>query len=165
MKERIALYVALLALCASALGLWFGIEKNAAAITRLDAAVHTKAPPNAARASRVTWPSLGMDRTIAIGEAVKALGPGQVIIYCANSDCHDLMTDVDDAMQIADWNSDFERRHIDAQAEQGLFVGPKGNTLASKVAAIIAGATGYTVGLIDMDETGPLGIVIGKGPR
>jgi hypothetical protein len=139
-------------------------QKNAAAIARLDVAVHTKAPPGAARASRLTWPSLGQDKTIAIGEALKALGKDGSIIYCANSDCHDLMTDLDDAMQIADWNSDFERRPIDVQSEAGLFVGPKDNPLAAKVAGIIAEVTGYPVGLIEMDGAA-LGIVIGKRPR
>src|ERR1700721_1143044 len=69
----------------------------------------------AAQPGRLDWPSLGEDKTDALGESLKGVAPGKVTIYCGQSRCHGLMLDLDDAMQIAGWKSDFEERQVESE--------------------------------------------------
>jgi hypothetical protein len=125
----------------------------------------TKPPaPAAVRVTRLAWPSLGMDKTIVLGEALKKLGTHDATIYCGNPDCRDLMHDVDDALQIAGWDSDFYQDGSPASLPPGLYVGPKGAEGVEDVAAAIATATGVTPQIIPT-VPGRIAIVLAKRPK
>ena len=66
------------------------------------------------------------DKTIALGDSIKGMKPGSVTLYCAQSTCHNLMLDLDDAMQLGGWDADFEQRQVESENEKGIFVGPPG---------------------------------------
>lgn len=117
------------------------------------------------RASRFDWTPLGADKTIALGEALKGVKPGKAIIYCAHSHCQGLMRDLDDALQLADWKSEFEERQVESESSKGLFVGPPGLDAENVKAALEK--QGFEVGVVGItDEYGQpidgVGIIIGK---
>lgn len=127
--------------------------------------VHEAAIHQIQKPGRLDWPSIGEDKTIALGEALLGVQPGKVTIYCAAPSCHDLQLDLDDAMQIAKWNSEFEARVVDSESDNGIFVGPPGpqaKNLISQLGKI--GLHAEEVGITD--EKGQpiagLGIIIGK---
>jgi hypothetical protein len=137
-------------------------------------AVQPKAPAEPvgihqdAKPSRLDWPALGEDKTTALGEALKDVAPGQVTIYCGQSRCHGLMLDLDDAMQIAGWKSDFEERQVESENETGIFVGPPGQDAENMIAALAKiGLDATVVGI--SDEYGQridgVGIIIGKSGK
>lgn len=121
-----------------------------------------------ARPSRAAWPALGQAATIKIGEALAKAREDwpdtrpwpnpTVTIYCNSSDCDALMHDLDDALQIAEWESDFERAHVDAESEPGLFIGPKDSPVAKALMDALAQFHPQPV-----ETTGPA-IIIGKKP-
>jgi hypothetical protein len=119
----------------------------------------------AAKPSRLDWPALGEDNTVALGEALKGVSPGKVTIYCGQSRCHGLMLDLDDAMQLAGWKSDFEERQVESESEKGIFVGPPGQEAEDMISALAkVGLEASVVGI--SDEYGHridgVGIIIGK---
>lgn len=115
--------------------------------------------------SRFTWPGLGQDKTIALGEALKRAGfKREVVIWCATVDCTDLAADLDDAFQIADIKSDLDRREVESSSDRGIFVGPQ-NSDAQTLAQLITMATGLVVAIVDAPQDKPLALIIGKRPR
>lgn len=116
-------------------------------------------PAPAAKASRLAWPGLGQALTIQVGEALQgAPGKPAIAIYCNSPDCDLLAHDLDDAFQIADWPSDFERAYVDAQSQPGLFVGPPGDPAAQAIMRALARLNPQPA-----DMPGP-GIIIGRKP-
>ena len=115
-----------------------------------------------ARPSRAAWPSLGQAATIKIGETLAgARSKPAATIYCNSVDCDALMHDIDDAFQIADWPTDFERGYVDAESDRGLFVGPASNATAQLIALALRAGGLQPTHLPDMP---PGAIVIGKKP-
>lgn len=117
------------------------------------------------RASRFDWPTLGEKKTIDLGESLSKIDPKKkhhVTLLCASSTCETFRTDLDDAFQIAWWESDFEDRPVDSEGDHGLFVGPPGPE-ADKIATMLHEATGVPVALVPIsDIEGEVGIIIGK---
>lgn len=114
--------------------------------------------------SRFAWPSLDQDKTIALGENLTTLGPHKVTLFCANFDCQNLRTDIDDAFQIAGWNSSFEDQHVDSESDVGLFVGPAGRD-AENLAGALEKALNVKVSIVAIDlPIGQLGVIFGKHP-
>ena len=114
------------------------------------------------RTSRFEWPSLGMDKTIALGDALTKLHtPAKVTLYCASETCQGLRADIDDALQIAGWFSDFEDRPVDSEADRGICVGPPG-VEAAHLAHALKEATGTEVTTCPIDGIMGLGVIIGK---
>jgi hypothetical protein len=132
------------------------------------APVHETAIHEVQKPSRLDWPALGEDKTAALGESLKGLPPGKVTIYCAQSRCHGLMLDFDDAMQIAGWKSDFEERQVESENERGVFVGPPGQDAENLAAALTK--VGFDATIVGIsDEYGQtidgVGIIIGKSGK
>jgi hypothetical protein len=132
------------------------------------AAVEPAGIHEAAKPSRLDWPALGSDKAIALAESLKGMAPGKVTIYCGQSRCHGFMLDLDDAMQIAGWKSDFEERQVESENEKGIFVGPPGQEAENMIAALSKiGLDATIVGI--SDEYGQridgVGIIIGKSGK
>jgi len=122
-----------------------------------EAAIHQLQKP-----SRHDWPGLGQDKTIVLGDALRGEHPGKVVIFCSEPSCRDLALDIDDAMQIAEWKSDFEGRPVDSESDRGIFVGPPGAD-ADKIASELRDVTGAKVNVVGIDNLdGGIGIIIGK---
>jgi hypothetical protein len=114
--------------------------------------------------SRYAWPPLGMDKTIALGEALRTLPKSHVVVWCPDMDCLGLQSDLDDAFQIAEWESDFDRRRVESNDEPGLFVGPV-NGAAQELASVIERTTGIHVKVVSTPETSStINLIIGKRP-
>lgn len=114
------------------------------------------------RTSRFEWPSLGVGKTIALGDALTKLHPaGKVTLYCSSATCQSLRADIDDALQIAGWYSDFEDRPVDSEADKGICVGPPGED-AARFAHALKEATGTEVTTCPIDGIVGLGVIIGK---
>lgn len=112
--------------------------------------------------SRFTWPSLGQDKVTALGEALKESSLKSVTIFCASPECHGLMLDLDEAMQVAGISSGVETRQVDSESDMGLFVGPPG-IAADVLAEAIKDKTGITPAIVDIAKlNGGVGIIIGK---
>jgi len=120
----------------------------------------------ALKTSRFEWPALGQDKTTSLGEAIKKLPEQKVMLFCSTISCQGLRTDIDDALQIAGWASDFEDRFVDSEADHGIFVGPPGEA-AAKFAHELALVTGVDVKTVNItkEDGSPidgLGVIIGK---
>lgn len=113
------------------------------------------------RVSRFDWPSLGEEKTIALGEVLNTLSSKKVTIYCSNESCQNFRTDLDDAFQIGWWDVDFEDRFVDSEAEKGLFVGPPGEA-ATALKSAIESTTGLDVKVVPIDGVKGLALIIGK---
>jgi hypothetical protein len=113
--------------------------------------------------SRYTWASLG-DETIQLGTALEHTPPGKATIFCAASSCHDLALDIDDAMQVAGWQSNIEERPVDSESEDGISVGPPG-TDAEAFAERLKEVTGIEPHIVAIDGVDGIGIIIGKTDR
>lgn len=87
------------------------------------------------KALKGTWPGLGQDKTIALGEALQKLPVSKAVIFCAGERCRDLMADIDDAFQIADWD-DIEEDQFMGATETGFLVGPAGPLTDSVITAL-----------------------------
>jgi hypothetical protein len=119
-----------------------------------------------AKASKVrgTWPELGQDKTVKLGEALKAAGPAKVVIFCPGDACKALMADIDDAFQIAGWSDEEETSPL-AVGEAGLMIGPDGPKADALKAALV------DVGLAPVryvpanPQNADLYLIIGKKPR
>lgn len=116
---------------------------------------------SAAKISRFEWPSLGMDKTIALGEALKSLPEQKVTLFCGGLNCQNLRTDIDDALQIAGWSSTFEDRPVDSESETGVFVGPPGEA-AGHLIQTLKIATGIDARPVDVGNVTGLAVIIGK---
>jgi hypothetical protein len=138
------------------------------------ALVHTPAPVHEAaihqvqKPSQFDWASLGQDKTIALGKALKGMEPGKVTFYCNTAYCHDLMLDLDDAFQLADWQREVEERQVASEHDKGIFVGPPGKDADAMVSALSkVGLRASVVGI--SDENGKpiegVGIIVGKTDR
>lgn len=114
------------------------------------------------RSVRGSWPALGQEKTIVLGEALK--GTAKVTIFCPDASCVDLRDDLDDAFQIAGWESTFSSTVMLGDDDVGLLVGPPGEA-ANALGSALAIATGSSVMVIPMKVYGDLGIIIGKRPR
>lgn len=118
----------------------------------------------AIKASPSAWPALGQDKTIALAERLQGLTKTSVTIYCSSPDCRDIQHDLDDALQIADWPSDFETGAFMPPEQPGVFVGPAGEKATALAAAL--SPTFGPVGIIDMrPPTSDVGVMFGKRPR
>lgn len=149
-----------LALTLAAAG-YYDADRALKHAVNLDSAVSHIAPEVH---SRLSWPSLTQDQTIALGEALKRLSSStSVTIYCASSNCAALRNDLDDAFQIAGWPSTFEDQFVDSEEDEGLFVGPV-NSEAADLAGTITGATGIAVKPVGIDGIKGVGVIIGKRP-
>lgn len=117
------------------------------------------------RQGRADWPALGQDRTEALAAAVKGMPPSKVTIYCAQPHCNELKLDLDDAFQLAGWQSDFEERMVESEADKGIFVGPPGDAANNMIAALEKiGLHAKPVGISD-ENNQPIdgvGIIIGR---
>lgn len=140
----------------------FGSARNIREVSlrtsHLDSAVSHIAPE---KHSRLSWPDLTQEQTIALGEALKGKAPGTVVIYCASPNCSALRNDLDDAFQIADWKSDFEDREVESEGDAGIFVGPPSPD-ADALSQAIKVVTGLGVGVVQIDGIQGLGVIIGK---
>ena len=131
------------------------------------AVLHPKAPAEpvgihqAAVPGRMDWASLGQDKTIALSDALKGVQPGRVTLYCSASSCDGFEKDLDDAFQLAGWQSDFETRFVDSENAKGLSVGPPGLD-AENLAAALSKATGIEATIVPIDGIEGVGIIIGK---
>jgi hypothetical protein len=117
------------------------------------------------RQGRADWPSLGEDKTEQLADALKAIGPGKVTIYCGQPHCNELKLDLDDAFQLAGWNSDFEERLVESEADKGIFVGPQGDAANDMIKALgKIGIEAKPVGISDENNQpiDGLGIIIGR---
>lgn len=88
---------------------------------RLLSAQQQKAPP-AVRQSRGTWPTLGMDKTIALAEALKGAKIKKIAVFCPEPECDALAHDIDDAMQLIDISSDLDRTRIGQSQQPGITI-------------------------------------------
>lgn len=132
--------------------------------SRLDRTMVAATHASSGKFSRLSWPELTQEQTIALGESLKERSPGQVTIYCSSPNCQALRTDFDDALQIADWKSDFEDRFVDSESDVGLFVGPSSNPKAVGLANAISEATGIVPNFVEIDDTKSVGLIIGRKP-
>lgn len=137
------------------------ILAGAAVMKPAPAPIHEAAVHQVQKPSRMDWASLGQDKTIALGDELKGVAPGQVTLFCSAPFCHDFQADLDDAFQLAGWDSQFETRFVDSEGERGLFVGPPGPD-ADNLAAAIASATGIIPSIVPIDGITGVGIIIGK---
>jgi hypothetical protein len=145
-------------------GIALALGLSSTALVHTPASVHDAAVHQVQKPSRFDWASLGQDKTIALGEALKGVAPGKVTIFCSQPHCHDLQLDLDDAMQLAGWQSDFEGRYVDSEGDKGIFIGPPGPE-AENLAAALAKATGLQASIVPIDGIDGLGIIIGKTAR
>lgn len=115
------------------------------------------------------WPSLGEDKTIALGEALNTIGnkmddgsrKKKVTLFCASTACQNIRNDIDDAFQIAWWERDFEDRFVDSEGDVGLYVGPPGKD-AEALAAAFKKNTGIEAVIVPIDGIKGLGVIMGK---
>jgi hypothetical protein len=114
-----------------------------------------------AHSSHFAWPALGENKTIELGEALKKLPEQKVTLFCSGPSCQGLASDLDDALQIANWKSDLEARFVDSEADKGIFIGPPGLG-AEDFAKAISNATGVNVEIVPIDGIEGIGIIIGK---
>lgn len=142
-KHDVAHYAIATVLAAAVVGINVDLahQPKPVAIQHVDAAASAKPVPGA-------WPSLGQDKTVQIGEALKAPGPATVTSFCANPWCAAFRTDLDDAFQIGGWD-DLEESSVIVGEETGLLVGPDGPK-----AQLLAPTSRPAPGLIGMTVTG-----------
>jgi hypothetical protein len=120
------------------------------------------AAPGTEKHSQFEWPSLGQERTIALGEALPKDKLKKVWLFCDKPECRALMVDLDDAMQIGGVDDDFETRSVDSEIDKGVFVGPPGDA-ANALAAALKDTTGIDPSIVGIDGLdGGVGIIIGK---
>lgn len=138
------------------------VNQNVAGrIDKLTAAQHQGI---AVPAPRNAWPVVKPDAVIALGESLKLqTPPPSVEIWCPEISCQAMAADIDDAFQIAGWDSDFNAMRIDANDDQGVSVGPPG-AAATTLAAALAKAVG-PVHVVDMPPGTPLSVIIGRRPK
>jgi hypothetical protein len=117
------------------------------------------------RPGRADWAALGPDKTQALADALKGMKPVKVTIYCGQPHCNELKLDLDDSFQIVGWQSDFEERLVESEADKGIFVGPPGDAANDMVAALAKiGLKASVVGITD-ENSKPIdgvGIIIGR---
>jgi hypothetical protein len=145
-------------------GIALALGLSSTALVHTPTPVHDVAVHEIQRPSRFDWASLGQDKTIALGDALKSLGPHKLTIFCSEPHCHDLQLDLDDATQLAGWESQFEVRYVDSEGDKGISVGPPGPD-AENLAAALAKATGLHAEIVPIDGLDGLGIIIGKVAR
>jgi hypothetical protein len=117
------------------------------------------------RQGRADWPALGQQKTEDLADALKAMGPGKATIYCGQPHCNELKLDLDDAFQIAGWQSDFEERMVESEADKGIFVGPPGDAANRMVEALAKiGLQANPVNITDENSKAidGVGIIIGR---
>ena len=117
------------------------------------------------RPGRADWPALGPDKTQALADALKGMPAGKVTLYCGQPHCNELKLDLDDAFQIAGWQSDFEERMVENEADKGMFVGPPGDAANDMKAALAKVGLNATVVGIFGEDNQPIdgvGIIIGR---
>lgn len=117
----------------------------------------------AERASARAWPGLGQVKTISMGEELKKAAPKTVTIFCSDPDCRELQADIDDALQIAGWDGEFESAFFPPD-QPGILVGPPGPAAEKIAAALVAVGLG-PVQIEDIAVKTDIGIMIGKRPR
>ena len=149
-------------------GIALALGLSSTALVHKPTPVHEAAIHQVQKPSQFDWASLGQDKTIALGDLLKSMGPGKVTFYCNTAYCHDLMLDLDDAFQLADWQREVEERQVASEHEKGIFVGPPGQDADEMVAALSkVGLSASVVGI--SDENGKtiegVGIIIGKTDR
>lgn len=132
-----------------------GYKPTPVVVQHVDAAV-AKPVPGA-------WPSLGQDKTIQIGEALKASGPATVTTFCANPRCTAFQADLDDALQVAGWD-DLEESSVIVGEETGLLVGPDGPKAQMLVRALRDAGLPVTVVPINPGASRDVGVIIAKAP-
>lgn len=142
-------------------GIALALGLSSTALLHKPAPVHEAAIHQLQKPSRFDWPSLGQEKTEALGEALKGVSPEKVTIYCPSPSCHDLQLDLDDAFQSAGWSAEFEERFVDGESEHGIFVGPPGPG-AEALAAALAKTTGVEATIVPIDGIEGVGIIIGK---
>jgi hypothetical protein len=117
------------------------------------------------RPGRADWAALGPEKTQALADALKGMKPVKVTIYCAQPHCNELKLDFDDAFQILGWQSDFEERMVESEADKGIFVGPPGPAAENMKAALAKiGLSATVVGITDENNQAidGVGIIIGR---
>ena len=132
-------------------------EPKAVQITHVDPSVgFAEAAPKPIRGA---WPGLGQDKTIKLGEALQKLGPAKVTIFCTSERCKVLMSDLDDAFQIAGWDDEEETSVMGDGV--GLMVGPPGpkaDGFREALGKVVSGP----ITVVDMRVDTDLGLFIGK---
>jgi hypothetical protein len=115
---------------------------------------------------RGAWPGLGQDKTIKLGEALRAAGPAKVVIFCPGDACKALMSDIDDALQIAGWTDEEETSPLAVGAgEPGLMVGPAGPKADALKAALERAGLGPVRVVPAKPDGADLDLIIGKMER
>lgn len=122
-------------------------------------------PPAPTRQSRGTWPPLGMDKTIALAEALKGAKITKVAVFCPEPECDALAHDIDDAMQIIDIPSDIDRTRIGQSQQPGVtiiaYTTEEAAPLIKAFAAVGIPATADT----EERAAGDIILAIGRKPR
>jgi hypothetical protein len=134
---------------------------HAASVAHKPVDVTIAPPAQEQKVGRHEWAPLGGDMTVKLGDALQGMKPGKVTIYCANLHCKRLATDLDDAFQVGQWDSQFEDRAVDSEEDDGLFVGPPGAE-AEHLADVIEETTGLKAEVVPIDGIDGLGVIIGK---
>ena len=142
-------------------GIALALGISSTALLHKPSPVHEAAVHQVQKPSRFDWPSVGQEKTEALGEALRGVSPGKVTIYCPAPSCHDLALDLDDAFQVAEWTAQFEERFVDSESENGIFVGPPGPD-AEALKAALEKTTGFEVNIVPIDNIDGVGIIIGK---
>jgi hypothetical protein len=117
------------------------------------------------RQGRADWPALGQKKNEDLADALKAIGTGKVTIYCGQPHCNELKLDLDDALQLAGWQSDFEERMVESEADKGIFVGPPGDAANKMIEALDKiGLKATPVNITDENSNAidGVGIIIGR---
>lgn len=162
MKQTISLVISIIALvvAGAALKVSLDTDKQTHAIKIMAAS-----SPRAVEKVKGAWPGLGQEKTIAIGEALTGGEGSKVIIYCASPDCRAMSDDLDDALQIAGWPSEFERRAALGPSGAGLFIGPDGSQTRKLRDAIAKTLPGTPIEIVPIAvEGGGIGVMFGKKP-
>jgi hypothetical protein len=133
--------------------------------TRMDKLTATQHQAVQVPAPRNAWPAIKPDDVVALGESLKSQNkPAAVEIWCPEISCQALAADIDDAFQIAGWDSDFNSMRIDSNDDQGVSVGPD-DARARGLADLLGKALGQHVGVVDMPPGTPLSVIIGHRPK
>jgi hypothetical protein len=117
------------------------------------------------RPGRADWPALGEGKIEALAEALTGMSPVKVTIYCGQPHCNELKLDLDDAFQLAQWQSQFEERMVESEADKGIFVGPPGQDAENMVAALAKVGLDAKIVFISDENNQPIdgvGIIIGR---
>lgn len=119
--------------------------------------------------SKKAWGGLTQEQVIALGEALKGRDITRATLYCASTNCTAIRADIDDALQIAGIDTEWEDRPVDIESETGIFVGcmicQNGQPVPKGIKPIMAGLEAAGLKPIVTDTESGLAIFFGKKPE